>query len=105
MANTIAPGTQVLVKITKQPTNDAARKTLIRVLSKDPEIAEHTKRQRRARDRHNQPHARGGRTWIIRIPKKQQVRALPGEHGKVLATVDVLRDLASVERFVEVTPA
>lgn len=101
----IIPGRDVLVKITKQPTNEAARKTLIRVLNKDPEIAEHTKRQRRARERHNRPHARGGRTWIIRIPKQEFVRCLPGEQGKVRATMDVIRDLASVKRFVDVTPA
>ncbi|QDU72142.1 hypothetical protein [Mucisphaera calidilacus] len=101
----ITPGSDVLVKVTKQPTNEAARKTLIRVLNKDPEINEHTKRQRRARERHNRPHGRGGRTWIIRIPKQEHVRCLPGEQGKVKATVDVIRDLASIQRFVEVSPA
>ncbi|WP_428386492.1 hypothetical protein [Mucisphaera sp.] len=105
MSDAIAPGTQVVVKIKMQPTNEAARKTLVRVLNKDAANAEHVKRQRRARDRHNRDTNRGGRIWVARIPKKQHVRCLPGEQGTVLATVDVLRDLASVSRFVDVTPA
>lgn len=105
MLDKIAPGTRVKVSITKQPTSAAAAKTLVRVLSKDRAIEAENKRLRRVRDRHLRITRRGGRPWAIRVTKQHPVKARPGESGTLIATVDVLRDLASVRRFIEVKQA
>ncbi|MFW6059400.1 MAG: hypothetical protein ACODAQ_04420 [Phycisphaeraceae bacterium] len=101
----ITPGQTVHVKVVKQPTNAAARKTLERLLSKDAGVHREQERLRRARERRLTHHQRGGRQWAVRLVKQHPVQGRRGEEGTIKATVDVLRDLGSVQRFVEVTPA
>ncbi|MBX2850351.1 MAG: hypothetical protein KTR15_01240 [Phycisphaeraceae bacterium] len=103
----IAPGSTVNVKIVKTPTNASARKTLVRILSKDAEVIAENKRLKKVR-KTNQTHSpRGGRwrVWEGRLPKQHPVEGKLGEAGTVLASPDVLTDLKSVERFVEVSAA
>lgn len=105
MLDKITPGSRVNVKIVKQPTNTAAAKTLVRVLSKDQDVTAENKRLRKSRDRHFRTHQRGGRQWAVRVVKQRPVRGEVGEAGTVTATHDVINDLRSVERFVEVSAA
>lgn len=101
----IKPGTRVNLKISKQPTNAAARKTLIRLLSKDPTFKGHDERLRKVRREGYSPKRRGGRLYGGRMVKTPIVEVRPGVSGTITATLDVLTDLGSVSRFVEVTPA
>jgi len=51
---------------------------------------------------------RGGgrwRVWESRLAKQHPVKGALGEQGTFVASVDVLRDLKSVERFIEVQAA
>ena len=105
MLDDIQVGQNIQVKVVKTPTNAAARKTIVRVLNKDPEAQQRAQTQRDIRDLHNKPTARGGREWISRIPVQPASKAETGETGTLRATYDVLRDLKSVERFVEVQAA
>ncbi|MEM6550900.1 MAG: hypothetical protein AAF750_02000 [Planctomycetota bacterium] len=103
----IAPGTDVKVTITKTPTNAAAEKTLLRILHKDPAVAAEQKRLQKSRRKNEKLTVRGGRlrVWEHRQVKIASASATAGTTGTLKATVDVLRDLASVARFVDVTPA
>ena len=105
MFDKIAPGSRVVVKVVRQPTNAAASKTLVRLLSRDPAVKTQVRRQRRIRQRRNEPRTRGGRIWVRRLVKQHPVRGRLGESATLVAGVDVLRDLGSVRRFVEVTEA
>jgi len=107
MLDKINPGDSVTVTVTKTPTNAAGRKTLERVLCKDPGHAAEVKRQRRIRDKNTPMSTRGGRwrIWEGRIVKQHPVTGQQGESGTVTATYDLLQDLRSVERFVEVAKA
>jgi len=100
----IKPGSTITVTITKQPTNDAARKTLVRLLSKDANVVKENARLRQVRKVNAVEKQRGGRVrlWAGRLVKQHPVKGVLGESGQILATVDVLRDLKSVERFIEV---
>lgn len=100
----ISPGQRVNVKIVRRPTNAAAEKTLVRLLSKDPVVRQEAERQRKVRRSNLGSKIRGGRVWYQRVVKQPATRAEVGRTGSVRATVDVLRDLGSVERFVELTP-
>ena len=103
----IAPGTRVTVKVVKQPTNAAAAKTLVRLLSKDAVVNSHNVRHRGIRKRAQTMSPRGGRwrVWESRLAKQHPVKGTIGEQGTFVASVDVLRDLKSVERFVDVQAA
>ncbi|MCG8511382.1 MAG: hypothetical protein MI741_19380 [Rhodospirillales bacterium] len=101
----ITPGTTVTIKIVKEPASAAARKTLVRLLSKDPAVVAENKRLKKVRQA-NQTHSpRGGRwrVWEGRLPKQRPVTGVVGESGTILASVDVLTDLKGVEKFVEVS--
>lgn len=101
----IEPGTRVRVEVVKQPTNAAAVKTLKRVLTKDPQHAADQKTQKRGRVHGQVPLRRGGRIYHLHPRKTHVVQGAIGESGTVLATGDVLSDLNSVKRFVNVEPA
>ncbi len=103
----IAPGITVTVKIVKPVKSEGARKTLVRLLSKDPAIVKENKRLKKVREANQTMSTRGGRwrVWESRLVKQRPVTAAVGEEGTFLATADVLRDLRGVEKFVEVSAA
>ena len=105
MLDKITPGSQINVKIVKQPTNAAASKTLVRLLAKDPVVSAEHQRQAKIRKTHFSPKRRGGRLWGGQVVKQHPVKGRLGESGTVTATNQVLRDLGSVQRFVEVSEA
>jgi hypothetical protein len=98
----IAPGSNVTIEITKVPRGDAARKTLYRVCRKDPDVARQHRRQKEKRPSW-QEWTRGGRFWHHQMKSKPAASLKPGEVYTVRASVDVMRDLESVKRFIKVT--
>ncbi len=101
----IKPGSKVSVKVVNIPTNAAARKTIARILSKDKAVHAENIKQSRIRRKNYSPAMRGGRLYSGRVVKQHPVKGERGESGVVLATMDVIRDLQSVRRFVEVGSA
>jgi len=105
MLDKIKLGTTVQVKVATRPTNAAATKTIKRILAKSPEIAAEQRRIEKVRKSQYNPGRRGGRLYGGRQVKIHPVKGVVGESGTVVATVDVITDLKSVSRFVEVTAA
>lgn len=101
----ITPGSQIHLKVTKTPTNAAATKTLVRLLSKDEQVSARNRLLSKIRAKGFNPQPRGGRLYSGRLVKQHPVTGEAGEAGTIKATVDVIRDLRSVERFVEVSAA
>jgi hypothetical protein len=98
----VSPGQTVSVELTQMPRNEAARKTLQRLFSRDPAA------QRRSRWQHaHRPSweqwRRGGNMWHHQMKTKPAVTLAPGKRLEVQVTVDVIRDLQSVQRWVKVT--
>lgn len=105
MSQTIALGSKINVQIVKQPTNAAARKTLIRLLSKDRDTRVANNHLQQVRKVHHDPQPRGGRLYGGRLVKKHLLQGKVGEAGTLLASVDVITDLRSVEQFVHISNA
>ena len=101
----IDTGAAIHVKVVKQPTNAAAAKTLVRLLNKDPEAKDNHKRLEAIRRKQYNPRRRGGRLYGGHMVKLRPLKGNVGESGALRATDDVLKDLQSVARFIEVTPA
>ena len=101
------PGSSITIKVTAEPTSSAARKTLVRLLSKDATVEKENRRLKRVRETNEVATQRGGRVrvWAGRVKKQHPVAGVVGEQATVVATLDILQDLASVERFVEVVQA
>ena len=105
MSIDIAPGSKVTVKVVQTPANAAATKTLVRLLSKDHGVKLENERLRKSRKTSLRSKQRGGRTWYNYVPKIFPVKGIAGESGTIVASLDVLTDLASVEKYVEVSKA
>lgn len=100
----LQPGKLVSVQIKSAPRSEAARKTLARLLRKDADVA----RRERARARKRpswQTKRRGGRLWHHQMRSQPLATVSVGATYRLFASVDVIRDLQSVSRFVEVKPA
>jgi hypothetical protein len=103
MAAEIKPGQWVTVKVTSKPRALAGRKTLVRLFEQDPAVR--SERRRLAKTRPPKDTRRGGRIWICRPPRLDIVKMDPGSSYKIFASVSVLRDLKSVESYVQIAPA
>lgn len=99
----LTPGKKITVKVVKTPTNEGAKKTIARLLAKDPIVAAEHKRQRKIRVKGYSPSRRGGRLYGGRVVKQHPIKGIVGEQGTIIATNDVIRDLRSIERFLEIS--
>lgn len=104
---TITPGSRITLTVIKPPTNRGAEKTIKRLLEKDKAAMKESNRQRAIRKRLYAPKPRGGRFGTLggHVVKQQSVKVKVGAKGTMLASLDVLRDINSVQRFVEVAAA
>jgi hypothetical protein len=102
MAMSLKPGQQVRVTISKTITRAAARRTIERIFCKDKSLTKPL--ALRSRNFKELPKRRGGQIWTKR-PNKIHVSLNKGDAATVTATPQAIRDLASVEEFVEVKGA
>lgn len=100
----LAPGTRIKLTVASIPASEGARKTLVRLLSKDDDAKIEDARLRQVRKANAVINQRGGRIrlWAGRVVKQHPVKGKLGETGTITASVDVLRDLRSVARFVNI---
>jgi hypothetical protein len=103
MTTEIKSGQWVNVKIKSLPRAAARRKTMVRLFEQDPQVKR--ERTRVVRSRPVTTHRRGGRDWNDRPRRLEVVDTAPGKTYKVFASVAALRDLKSIEPYVEITPA
>lgn len=99
---TIKPGQTVEIEVTSLPRSEAARKTLIRILKRDPEAIRRQRHQKNKRPSREE-WIRGAMTWHHQMKSRPPVDMKVGAKGTLRATLDVLRDLTSVSRFVKIT--
>jgi hypothetical protein len=100
MAKELKPGQTVRVTINKNITRDSARKTIERLFSKDKALVAPLKA--RSRNFKELPKRRGGRIWTKRV-NKIHLELVKGVSATVKATPQAIKDLASVEGFVDVS--
>jgi hypothetical protein len=103
MAGQIAVGSMVLIKVLKQPRSRAAVKTLLRLLMKDVSLRKQHERNNLNRGRMAERRRRAGRLWTVVPGMALPIAGAAGEQAKLLASVDVLADLAKLAPYVEVS--
>lgn len=101
---TIAPGSTIKLEIAKLPSNAAASKTLVRLCRKDPTIQRHHRHQQRKRPS-LEFWNRGNKQWHHQMKTQSPVTLRVGGAYTIRATLDVIQDLASVEKWVKVSKA
>lgn len=103
MALQVTPGQWVKVTVKSAPKTTAGRKTLLRLFEQDPGVKK--ERVRVSKTRPWEDSRRGGRIWINKPPRIDLVKVERGASYKVFASLPVIRDLQSVEKYVEVSAA
>ena len=95
---------EVTFEIIKRPENAQAEKTLIRLMSKDKANQLENKRLLRVRKANQEKTTRGGRyrLWSGRIKKQHPVTVGVGKKATIKLTLDILKDLKSVEKFLNI---
>lgn len=102
MAVDIAPGSVVTVKVKKSPSNQAAAKTLSRLFAKDRMHKKARVQRKKLLAGAVDVRRRGGRPWEVRPKAPRLVQPTAGDACQIRATMDVIGDLRSVARFVDV---
>jgi hypothetical protein len=102
MAIKATPGQKIRVTISNTITRDAARKTIERLFCKDKSITKPI--GLRSRNFIELPKRRGGCIWTKRV-NKVHPNLDAGQAATIIATPQALRDLASVEKFIEIAAA
>ena len=94
----IEPGSKVKVTVTSNVLSEGAAKTLARLFLKDPEIA----KTRMKKPKDIDPRIRAGRIWNVRRKGTVAHRPTKGDSCQLVCTLDVMRDLGSVDRYVDI---
>src|SRR3954453_16125611 len=99
MAIDLKPGQAVRVTISRNITRHTARRTIERLFCKDKALV--APLHARSRNFIPLPKRRGGQIWTKR-PNKIHLQLDQGVTANIRATAQALKDLASVEKFLEV---
>lgn len=102
MAIDIKTGGQVKVTVSKNITRATARKTLERLFLTDKAVSKPI--DDRSRNFKELPKRRGGCIWT-KLPNKLHPELARGATATIKATPQTIRDLKSVESFVDVKSA
>jgi hypothetical protein len=94
----IQPGSNVTVTVKSPVKAEAARKTLGRIFMKDERI----RKSRLSVPKEVTPTRRAGRIWDLRPRGSVNRPPAIGDSASLVATVDIIRDIQSVARFVDV---
>ncbi len=94
----IQPGSNVTITVKSPIKAEAAQKTLARIFMKDKAIRD----TRLTTPKKVTPTRRAGRIWNLRPQGTCNRPPAVGDSAKVLATVDIIRDIQSVARYVDV---
>jgi len=98
----ITPGSNIKLEIAKLPSNAAARKTLTRLCRRDAGVQRtqrHQQRKRPSLEFWN----RGNKQWHHQMKTIPPVTLHVGAAYQMRATLDVIRDIASIEKWVKVS--
>ncbi|MBI5763157.1 MAG: hypothetical protein HZA51_06500 [Planctomycetes bacterium] len=104
MAAEIKAGTIISIKVKRTVIKEAAAKTLSRLFAKDPVNRQARGRRKKLLKSAFRVRRRGGRPWEIRPKAPRLFQPTVGDSCTVRATSDVLGDLKSLTRYVDVTP-
>jgi hypothetical protein len=99
----ITPGTLVSVKVKRTVVSEKAAKTLSRLFAKDAANKPLRRRRKKLLSGAIEVRRRGGRPWEVRPKAPRLIQPKTGDTCKILATLDVIGDLKSVSRYVDVS--
>ena len=105
MIDTLKPGQQIRCTVTAMPRAAADRKTIERLMRRDPAVTRGLKRSHKLRQRTTVTYNRGNRDWVQRQKVGKIVRLVKGNTWTCVFDLGVAPDFRAVKDFVKVEAA
>lgn len=101
----LKPGQTVRCTIAKAPRARAARKTIERLMWRDPAVAKGLRKSHKVRQRSTEIYNRGNRDWVKRQPCARIIEVVRGADFEFVYHHDLAKDVASVADYLTVKAA
>jgi len=101
----LAPGQQINCTLNVVPRAENDRKTIARLMRRDPVAAKGLRRAQRLRRQTTIVYNRGNRDWVKRQPCSKHVHVVRGEAWSMTYTPDLAHEFAAVGKYLTVAPA
>lgn len=98
-------GQTIKCTVTSEPKAEGARKTIERLMRRDPAVVKGLKHAQELRRRRMHAYIRGGRMWYDRESPARIVRVVTGNSWTMPYTVDLDKDIASVSSYLSIEKA
>jgi hypothetical protein len=105
MTANLKPGQTIRCTIVKAPRARAARKTVERLMWRDPAVAKGLRKSHKVRQRTTEIYNRGNRDWVKRQECARIVDVVRGAEWSMVYHHDLSADMNSVKDYLKVTPA
>ncbi len=105
MSDTFKPGQTIRCTITKLPKAAADRKTIERLMRRDPQVIRGLRRSARVRAATTVTYNRGNRDWVQRQKVGKIVRVVKGNSWTCVFDLNAAHDFKAVADFVKVEAA
>jgi adenylate cyclase class IV len=105
MLPNLKPGQSIRCTIVKAPRARAARKTVERLMWRDPAVAKGLRKSHKVRQRSTIIYNRGNRDWVKRQECARIIEVVRGADWTMTYHHDLAADLKSVEGYVQVNAA
>jgi hypothetical protein len=102
MIDTLKPGQQVRCTLVKIPRALAPRKTVERLMWRDPQTAKGLRKSQKLRRRNTVVYNRGNRDWVQRLKCPRIAEMRVGEKWTMPYELNIAGDLASVQKYVKI---
>mgnify|MGYP001826869825 CR=1 FL=1 len=104
MSDMIATGKTVTFTISSLPKREASRKTIQRLMQLQPSVRGGLKKlQERRKRTDNRTYVRAGKDWTDRVKATRLTRVTPGESFTLTLTPQLLPDVRSIEKYVDMS--
>ncbi|MBS0187498.1 MAG: hypothetical protein JSS51_05485 [Planctomycetes bacterium] len=101
-APTFKAGTNVICTVSSLPRATGAISTIERLMRRDPDNRRALARAQTKRRQRMNVYNRGNRDWVSRETAARVVRVTKGAEWKMVYTLDLAPDIASVARFLQI---
>lgn len=105
MAKTLTPGQKISCTLTSVPRAEGARKTIARLMRRDPVASKGLRRAQRVRRQTTIVYNRGNRDWVKRQTCAKIVQALPGQSAVIPFNVSLVPDMKAVQQYLKIEAA
>lgn len=103
--SSLKPGQNVICTVNAVPRATGKISTIERLMRRDPDNRRALGRAQTKRRQRITIYNRGNRQWVSRETAAKVVRVTKGAEWKMIYTLDVAPDIASVNNFIEIRPA